>query len=314
LEEAQNQLSKRSVGMQFIREFPYQFLFAQVRYGGPDFYGKPSIATSVAPTREWKANKKKNEYVITVSVDGSAWEKHDKERRTRIFLPAPEISRQVGATVVAGLVWAADCLGLRDDELRQTLQDLGPLPDLVLPERNAAHASEARDGDVALSADSVYVAGNPMYRSSGTRLEFIALDTQRGKLITRRGDVGHPAVEDARDLPPGTDERGALRDALEEALRAGYVQPSEDSWVDLEVVVPIDGFGTRMDNERKNRMAEVLRAELPRRGLGRWTGDSIGGDTFEIGVRVIHDEIARRTINDILGKEGLGEGARIEEL
>jgi hypothetical protein len=98
------------------------------------------------------------------------------------------------------------------------------------------------------------------------------------------------------------------------AGRFEMTNSDEESLIDLEIVFPIDGFGTDEDNRRKDHISEVLRSLLTSLNLGYWTGDSIGSDTFEIGMQVFDVDNARRAILDVLRVHGLAEGVRFEEI
>jgi hypothetical protein len=79
------------------------------------------------------------------------------------------------------------------------------------------------------------------------------------------------------------------------------------------VIARVDGWGDAADNARKNRISEILRYELPRRGLGFWSGDSFGSGTFEVGVRVVNRKIAEEAISTLLVAEALDAGITFDE-
>ena len=126
LESADSLLRQKLSRSQFLAALPHEWLFVTVRYGCADFYGRPTVHTTTTPTKQWKLDKKDDEFVAIIRIDGSGWEVHDKDKRQRRHLEAKEIERQVVATVVPALRWVACIFNLPDLELATLQSELGP--------------------------------------------------------------------------------------------------------------------------------------------------------------------------------------------
>jgi len=299
----------------FLTRFPREWLFVNVRYGCADFYGRPTTNTVTLPTGEWKSDKRRNEFVASVTLDGSNWEVHDKEAKNRTHLDAHEIERQILVATVSALTWLARMFELPDAELRTLKGELGELPGALAPsdvdEEQAAEILKAAKGG---EPTRVKHGGETLYKLEAGKLQCIELNADRRKVTIRKGEVGKPLSEELRAPLPGQSTDGLFRTQLHAAIGLGFTALSDDQWVDLEVKVSVAGSGTAEDQERRNKIAGLLRKELPLRGLGHWTGDSSGAGSYEIGVRVVNEQIARQAIQEILRMHGFQDDFTVEEL
>lgn len=312
---ADERLQDRLSSTEFLSRFPADWLFVNVRYGCADFYGRPTTSTGTVPTREWKLDKRRNEFVASVTLDGSSWEIHDKEHKSRTHLEAHEIERQILVAVVSALAWIARLFELPDSELVALRSELGDLPGALTPnDVDKALAAQILDPTKGRKPANSKDSGETLYKFEAGRMQCIELKADKHKLTIRKGQVGKPLSEESRAALAGQTMDSLLRSELRSAAGLGFAPLPDDQWVDLEVKVCVVSNGTAEDQRRKNEIGALLRKELPLRGLGQWTGDSTGAGSYEIGVRVVNEQIARQAIPEILRKHGLQDDFTIEEL
>lgn len=244
LDTAAGSLKAFARDSRLFASLPYTNVFVTIRYGCANFKGDRTVATTTVPSKEWKFDKRQNEYLAVVSLDGGSWEQHDKVARKRAYLEPKDIECEVEAVALAAAQWIARAHALDESEVRMRIAELPRRPkELTTPD------------------------------------DLQPPETQR--LLVFASVAGAKAREKA---------------------------------FDLEIVFPIDGFGTQADAKRKEQISKLLRGELERAGVGRWTGDSMGSGTFEIGFSVRDLERAKVTIREILREHGLDAGMKFEEL
>ena len=91
----------------------------------------------------------------------------------------------------------------------------------------------------------------------------------------------------------------------------GYaeVEPT-DEWI-LEVVYPVDGFGTEADLDKRHALQDLLNEELGWTGLGHVDGGSTGSGTMEVACFVVDPELAKKVIEDNLRGTEFGDFSEI---
>lgn len=111
-----------------------------------------------------------------------------------------------------------------------------------------------------------------------------------------------------------TNFRKIVQKEINEKIKEGYTEFSEDKTSFLEIEYIVDGFGTEQDLEKRHRLEEKMDEVLGWTGLGHTDGGSIGSGTMEVGCIVVDFDIAKNVIEESLKGTEFNNYSRIYKL
>ncbi len=111
-----------------------------------------------------------------------------------------------------------------------------------------------------------------------------------------------------------TNFRKIVQKEINEKIKEGYTEFSEDKTSFLEIEYIVDGFGTDQDLEKRHRLEEKMDEVLGWTGLGHTDGGSIGSGTMEVGCVVVDFDIAKNVIEESLKGTEFNNYSRIYKL
>src|SRR4029453_1678241 len=113
-------------------------------------------------------------------------------------LPAPEITPQVEAAVIAALLWVARIHGVPDEDLLRIRAQVGSLPGALSPdEMTETEVAELLAMSESKKKRDPNAPPEALYRKVNDHLEFFETAAAGPSVVTLRGRVGEPARREA---------------------------------------------------------------------------------------------------------------------
>lgn len=154
-----------------------------------------------------------------------------------------------------------------------------------------------------------------LYKSIGNQLYYWETwDKDSKTAIIHWGIVGQKGQTKEVKSSLLSNFRKIVHKEINEKIKEGYTEFSEDKTSFLEIEYIVDGFGTEQDLEKRHRLEEKMDEVLGWTGLGHTDGGSIGSGTMEVGCIVVDFDIAKNVIEESLKGTEFNNYSRIYKL